>query len=152
MREDFFYRLCGDQVNTIALKDILSANPEEIENSIFYVCNKLFGQEGAKELSSRVVDKLQSVLPSNYSWPGNFRELEQAVRNIIVHDEFVPLRNNSGDRFDIGKTYRTTEVSLLEWSQVYARKAFENAGSYREAARRLGADQRTVKKLVLGEK
>ena len=152
MREDFFYRLCGDQVNTIALKDILSANPEEIENSIFYICNKLFGQEGAKELSSRVVDKLQSVLPSNYSWPGNFRELEQAVRNIIVHDEFVPLRNNSGDRFDIGKTYRTTEVSLLEWSQVYARKAFENAGSYREAARRLGADQRTVKKLVLGEK
>ena len=74
------------------------------------------------------------------------------MRNIIVHDEFVPLRNNSGDRFDIGKTYRTTEVSLLEWSQVYARKAFENAGSYREAARRLGADQRTVKKLVLGEK
>ena len=151
MREDFFYRLCGDQVNTIALKEILSANPKEIENSIHYICSKLFGKEGAKELSFRVVDRLKSVVPKNYPWPGNFRELEQAVRNIIVHDEFVPLGNDRENGIDIGKIFMDTEVTLSEWSQIYARKAHGNAGSYREAARRLDADQRTVKKLVMRE-
>jgi len=150
MREDFFYRLCGDQVNTVGLEKILSANPKEIENSINYICSKLFGKEGARELSARVVEKLKSVLPRNYSWPGNFRELEQAVRNIIVHDEFVPLGQGGRTELDIRETYRSTQLSLSEWSQIYARKAYENAGSYREAARRLDADQRTVKKLVIG--
>ena len=149
MREDFFYRLCGDQVNTIALRDILSVKPREIENSVYYICCKLFGAEGAKELSSKVVDRLQSVIPKNYPWPGNFRELEQAVRNIIVHDEFVPLGQGSELEFDINQVYANTQVSLNGWSQIYARKAYENAGSYREAARLLGVDQRTLKKWVL---
>ena len=149
IREDFFYRLCGDQVNTIALRDILSANPKEIQNSIHYICSKLFGAEGAKELSSKVVDRLQSVIPKNYPWPGNFRELEQAVRNIIVRDEFVPLGQGSEIEFDINQIYTNTQVSLNGWSQIYAKKAYENAGSYREAARLLAVDQRTLKKWVL---
>jgi transcriptional regulator with PAS, ATPase and Fis domain len=149
MREDFFYRLCGDQVNTIALRDILSVNPKEIENSVYYICSKLFGGEGAKELSSKVVDRLRSVIPENYPWPGNFRELEQAVRNIIVHDEFVPLGQGSEIEFDIKQVYANTKLSLNGWSRIYAKKAYENAGSYREAARLLGVDQRTIKKWVL---
>ena len=149
MREDFFYRLCGDQVNTIALRDILSVNPKEIENSVYYICSKLFGEEGAKELSSKVVDRLRSVIPENYPWPGNFRELEQAVRNIIVHDEFVPLGQGSEIEFDINQVYANTKLSLNGWSRIYAKKAYENAGSYREAARLLGVDQRTIKKWVL---
>ena len=149
IREDFFYRLCGDQVNTIALRDILSVNPKEIENSVYYICSKLFGGEGAKELSSKVVVRLRSVIPKNYPWPGNFRELEQAVRNIIVHDEFVPLGHGSEIEFDINQIYANTQVSLNGWSQIYAKNAYENAGSYREAARLLGVDQRTIKKWVL---
>jgi len=150
MREDFFYRLCGDQVTTIGLQDILASSPKEIVNSVHYICTKLFGSDGAKELSSRVVNKLESVLPSHYSWPGNFRELEQAVRNIIVHDEFVPLVNSDRNEEDIEGIYAGSQVTLSEWNQIYARKAYENTGSYREAARRLDADQRTIKKLVVG--
>jgi transposase-like protein len=71
------------------------------------------------------------------------------VRNIIVHDEFVPLRQGSELEFDINQVYANTQVSLSGWSQIYARKAYENAGSYREAARLLGVDQRTLKKWVL---
>ena len=71
------------------------------------------------------------------------------MRNIIVHDEFVPLGQGSEIEFDINQVYANTQVSLNGWSQIYAKKAYENAGSYREAARLLGADQRTLKKLVL---
>ena len=98
-------------------------------------------------LSSRVVDTLRAQVPKNYEWPGNFRELEQAVRNVIVRNEYVPvLRGEESNRIET--VYENTEVSLAQWSATYARKAFENAGSYREAARRLKIDQRTLKKLV----
>jgi DNA-binding NtrC family response regulator len=152
MREDFFYRLCGDQVNTVGLQDILSSSPKEIVNSVHYICTKLFGSDGAKELSSRVVDQLQSVLPRNYPWPGNFRELEQAVRNIIVHDEFVPLGHARGTDNDVASIYSKSLVSLSQWNQMYAKKAYENAGSYREAARCLDVDQRTLRRWVLEAK
>ena len=152
MREDFFYRLCGDQVNTVGLQDILSSSPKEIVNSVHYICTKLFGSDGAKELSSRVVNKLQSVLPRNYPWPGNFRELEQAVRNIIVHDEFVPLGHARGTDNDVASIYSKSLVSLSQWNQMYAKKAYENAGSYREAARCLDVDQRTLRRWVLEAK
>ena len=147
IREDFFYRLCGDQVNTVALHEILASRPDEIIGSVHYICSRLFGPEGAGELSSRVVDTLRAQVPKNYEWPGNFRELEQAVRNVIVRNEYVPvLRGEESNRIET--VYENTEVSLAQWSATYARKAFENAGSYREAARRLKIDQRTLKKLV----
>jgi len=147
IREDFFYRLCGDQVTTVALHEILASSPDEIIGSVHYICSKLFGPEGARELASRVVDTLREQVPQNYDWPGNFRELEQAVRNVIVRNEYVPvLRGKESNT--IGTVFENTEVSLAQWSSTYARKAFENAGSYREAARRLEIDQRTLKKLV----
>ena len=147
IREDFFYRLCGDQVNTVALHEILASRPDEIIGSVHYICSRLFGREGAGELSSRVVDTLRAQVPQNYEWPGNFRELEQAVRNVIVRNEYVPVLRGEESN-SIETVYENTEVSLAQWSATYARKAFENAGSYREAARRLKIDQRTLKKLV----
>jgi DNA-binding NtrC family response regulator len=148
IREDFFYRLCGDQVTTVALHEILASSPDEIIVSVHYICGKLFGAEGAKELASRVVDTLRKQVSQNYDWPGNFRELEQAVRNVIVRNEYIPV-SRSEDSDTIDTIFENTEVSLAEWSRTYARKAFENTGSYREAARRLEVDQRTLKKLVV---
>jgi DNA-binding NtrC family response regulator len=148
IREDFFYRLCGDQVTTVSLHEILASNPNEIIGSVHYICRKLFGAEGARELVSRVVETLRKQVPQGYDWPGNFRELEQAVRNVIVRNEYVPVSRSKNPN-TIDSVFENTEVTLSEWSKTYARKAFENAGSYREAARRLEVDQRTLKKLVV---
>ena len=147
IREDFFYRLCGDQVNTVALQDILSSKPDEIISSVQYICKNLFGAEGEKALSSRVLDKLNSQVPKNYSWPGNFRELEQAVRNIIVRNEYLPVENQPVD-LEVDKIYKESSLTLNKWSKMYAVKAFKNTGSYRGAANLLEVDQRTLKKLV----
>ena len=145
IREDFFYRICGDQVNTVALKDIVKAQPAEIAKSVRFICSKLFGDDAAEELSLRVVDRLGELVPNAYQWPGNFRELEQAVRNVIVRNEFVPVELEDSP-CEIERTYLGSEVSLDKWNQLYAAKAYENFGSYREAARRLQVDQRTLKK------
>ena len=71
------------------------------------------------------------------------------MRNIIVHDEFAPLGQGSEKEFDINQVFANTQVSLNGWSRIYAKKAYGNAGSYREAARLLDIDQRTLKKWVL---
>jgi len=145
-REDFFYRLCGDQIQTAALKDILQDRPDELGISVDYICTKLFGPEGARELADRVLDTLKDQVPKDYPWPGNFRELEQAVRNIIVRNEYRPV--TSLKTASIEQIYQNTAMTLNDWSRLYAKKAYEKAGSYREAARRLEVDQRTLKKWV----
>ena len=145
IREDFFYRICGDQVNTVSLKDIVRAQPDEMAKSVRFICTKLFGDEGAEELSIRVVERLNELVPNAYEWPGNFRELEQAVRNIIVRNEFVPVESTENG-FEIKRSFLCSDLTLAEWNQLYAVKAYENFGSFREAARRLQVDQRTLKK------
>jgi transcriptional regulator with AAA-type ATPase domain len=148
-REDFYYRLCGDQVHTAALKDILHDRPEELTTSVHYICTKLFGPEGSIKLSPRVLDTLQRDVPDTYNWPGNFRELEQAVRNCIVRGEYRPAAQGAEPSID--QAFQSTSLTLAEWNQLYAKQAYQNTGSYREAARRLDVDQRTLKKWVVGE-
>lgn len=146
-REDFYYRLCGDQIQTVALSDILQDSPEDLSISINYICTKLFGAEGAQHLSSRILETLHRQVPRGYTWPGNFRELEQAVRNIVVRNEYRPSPVEVDPSMD--GIFNETRVSLAEWNRLYTQRAFQNAGSYREAARRLDVDQRTIKKWVM---
>jgi DNA-binding NtrC family response regulator len=145
-REDFFYRLCGDQVQTVSLREILQDQAGELEISVHYICQKLFGNTAANELSPRILKRLQSCVPKNYPWPGNFRELEQAVRNIAVRNEYQAVTRTSS--IQINKDYESTGMTMAEWTQAYAAKAYANYGSYKKAAARLELDQRTLKKLV----
>ena len=148
MREDFFYRLCGDQVQTVSLREILGDSPKEINLLISFICKKLFGEKGGAELETRIYRILQDAIPDNYDWPGNFRELEQAVRNVVVTGQYHPPKLLK-KRDEISDYYRKTNISMDQWISLYAQKAYENAGSYREAGKRIGVDQRTLKKWAL---
>lgn len=145
-REDFYYRLCGDQVHTVALREILADRPDELANSIRYICGKLIGREGAGEVGARVIDDLKKHLPTNYPWPGNFRELEQAVRNCIVRGQYQPAEKSEVSP-SLETIYQNSQLSLKEWTRIYVKQAVRIHGSYRSAAQQLGVDQRTVKKL-----
>ena len=98
-------------------------------------------------MAPRILKTLERDVPADYAWPGNFRELEQAIRNIIVRNKYNPMSKPS--REDIEDIYQDTRISMAQWNCLYAQKAFENAGSYREAARKLKIDQRTLKKWVV---
>jgi DNA-binding NtrC family response regulator len=147
MREDFYYRLCGDQVRTISLREILDDSPKELDVFISFICEKLFGQRGGAELSPRISKIMAEAMPADYKWPGNFRELEQAVRNIVITGEYHPAEGRSKVN-DINEYYEGCAFKMNQWVSLYAEQAYQRFGSYLEAGNRLGVDQRTLKKWV----
>jgi DNA-binding NtrC family response regulator len=90
-REDFYYRLCADQITTPSLREQLEDRPEDLPLMMKFVCRSVVGENKADELAGEVVDWIERHLP-HHAWPGNFRELEQCVRSYTIRREYQPPR------------------------------------------------------------
>src|SRR6185437_9279810 len=82
-REDLYYRLCSDQVATPSLAEQLADSPGVLRDLVFYMSRRVAGAE-AEELAPEVMEWINSNLGPEYSWPGNYRELEQCVKNVLI--------------------------------------------------------------------
>lgn len=149
-REDFYYRLCSDRVDALALREILREDPDELHHLVEYIAGKIAGAEEAGTLTDEASKWIRKNLGLQYSWPGNFRELEQCVRNVMVHGEYLP-ENTQADlpranllTTALGVGNLTAERFLSE----YIASVYESTRNYGETARRLELDRRTVKKYV----
>ncbi len=163
-REDLYYRLCADHVRTPALREILHGSPKELPILIRHIAARIAGPDEAPALTEEASAVLQRELPPDYSWPGNFRELEQAVRNILVHGDYRPETGGSLNDGKLagaanghnGHDSPETIAAALEagtWTadellRRYISRVHRMSGSYEEAARRLALDRRTVKKYL----
>ncbi len=166
-RPDLYYRLCADHVQTPALSEILRDAPGELNTLVHHVAAKIAGPDEAATFTEEACAALQRCLPPDYAWPGNFRELEQAVRNILVHGDYVPEgtgqlgappANGAGQGGAASASLETPEGFALALAageltadtllRNYIQRVHGLAGSYEEAARRLGLDRRTVKKYL----
>ena len=70
-REDLYYRLCSDLVETPSLRDQLRDAPDELRNLVLFVCERVVGEAGAPELADEVMACIDRDLGSDYPWPGN---------------------------------------------------------------------------------
>jgi DNA-binding NtrC family response regulator len=146
-REDLYYRLCADLIRTPSLKEQLEDSPGLLRDLLHYMLRRAVGAEAAPCLPD--VEKwIAANLPADYSWPGNYRELEQCVRNIVIRRSYQPATSepvsaseHDGLLADF-RAGRLTAAQLLAW---YAASVYRQTGSYEETARRLGLDRRTVK-------
>jgi transcriptional regulator with GAF, ATPase, and Fis domain len=91
-REDFYYRLCADQIETPSLRVQLNDRPEDLPLLVGFICRAVLGEEKAAELAPKVAGWIEQHL-RDYAWPGNFRELEQCVRSYTIRKEYHPLRS-----------------------------------------------------------
>jgi transcriptional regulator with AAA-type ATPase domain len=148
-RRDFFYRLCADQVHTPSLREQLDDSPGDLAAMVRFVARRVAGEHGehlAPELNCWIEQHLRS-----YPWPGNFRELEQCVRNLVIRGCYQPpqlpppAREPAQRLLDLVRTARAPADHVL---QAYAAWVYECCGNYSEAARRLGLDRRTVARYV----
>jgi len=71
-REDLYYRLCSDQIQTPSLAEQLTNSPEVLRELVVHVARRIAGDEG-EELASEVTGWIENNLEPGYSWPGNYR-------------------------------------------------------------------------------
>jgi transcriptional regulator with AAA-type ATPase domain len=147
-REDLYYRLCSDQVVTPALAEQLADSPAVLRELVFYMSRRVAGEE-AEILAGEVLEWMAANLRPDYAWPGNYRELEQCVKNVLIRRNYQPSRQvarNPVEQF--ARDARAGRLSADELLIRYVTIIYSRTGSYEETARRLGIDRRTVKAKV----
>jgi DNA-binding NtrC family response regulator len=163
-RHDFYFRLCADVITTPALRDQLADRPGDLPEIVRYVVRRrVLPSEGPRgepmagteidSLVAEVVAWISHNLGAGYSWPGNFRELEQCVRNLMIRNHYQPpgagqpeeTGNAAGAFLRTVREGSLTSDSLL--GQYYA-LVLLRTGSYAAASERLDVDWRTLKKRI----
>jgi transcriptional regulator with GAF, ATPase, and Fis domain len=163
-REDFYYRLCADQITTPSLREQLRDCPQDLDVIVDFVCRRVVGEERAAGFAREVAAWIKKHL-GDHAWPGNFRELEQCVRSYTLRKEYHPLglsRPTADEppgrpRGDpVAEACETLSAAVLEGKIRYEeikRRLFtlvrRGTPTAREAARRLGLrDYRTIQAWV----
>jgi DNA-binding NtrC family response regulator len=138
-------------------------NPAVLEQLVnFIVAWMAPGETSA--LAEEVLNWLRENLPSDYPWPGNFRELEQCVRNVMICGRYVPNPPPAGspkggdstmdgisfEVADLSRQIEQQDLTAEELLQAYCRLVYQRLGSFEQAAKRLQLDRRTVRAKVDG--
>jgi len=150
-REDLYYRLCSDQVATPSLAEQLADSPGVLRDLVFYMSRRVAGAE-AEELAPEVMDWIGANLGAEYAWPGNYRELEQCVKNVLIRRNYRPSGAGRSDAVEeLTVDMRNGRLTADELLSRYVTLVYSRTGSYEETARRLGLDRRTVKAKIDAE-
>jgi transcriptional regulator with AAA-type ATPase domain len=152
-REDLYYRLCADRIETPSLAERIRDSPEEISDLVLFLAERQVGAELAPELAREVVAWIDRRLGRGYPWPGNVRELAQCVSNVLIRRDYAPrapsaLTAAADPRREIADEILAARLSADEVLGRYCTLVFAETGSYQESARRLGLDRRTVRARV----
>ena len=145
-RRDFYYRLCSDVIITPSLREQLADSPHELPRLVGFIVRRLVGDPQGEELGREVLEVVEKQLSPTYPWPGNFRELEQCVRNVMVRRRYEPVRLSCGRpaaalAADMERGQLTAEQVLRRYCSI----VYAQTRNIEETARRLDIDRRTVK-------
>ena len=153
-RSDLYYRLSGDLIRTPPLREQIAGDDAELVRLLTFAAGRVVGPEAAAEVAAEARACVARDLGDGYPWPGNFRELEQCVRNVVVRRCYVPptaAKKVGGDAFatdPIAAAFAGASMTADALLDAYAARVYDVAGSYGAAARVLGIDRRTVKARV----
>jgi len=147
-REDLYYRLCSDQIVTPSLAEQIAGAPHLLQELVVYMARRIAGPESA-ELAEEVIAWIGRNLEADYAWPGNYRELEQCIKNVLIRRDYRPSRSTSEDPLDrLTLDFRNGRLTADQLLSRYCTLVYRQTGSYEETARRLGIDRRTVKSKI----
>ena len=115
------------------------------------MARRVAGAEG-DALAGEVMRWIDGNLGAEYRWPGNYRELEQCVKNVLIRRNYRPSGTGAEDPVDeFANQARAGTLTADELLGRYVTIVYSRTGSYEETARRLGLDRRTVKSKVDAE-
>jgi DNA-binding NtrC family response regulator len=173
-RADLYYRLCSDIIRTPSLREQLDDCPDDLTLLVELVAQRCMGDRAQREQVARLTGiatdwiERSSALGRNYPWPGNFRELEQCVRNIIIRGEYHPAlfqadslpkehatspqpRRPSTASEQLGRDVQQGNLSLDELLDRYCSLVYSQTGNIAQTARKLQKHRRTVQSRIRPE-
>lgn len=145
-RRDFYYRICSDIIRTPTLQEQLRESAGDLRNMIQFIARRISPEE-ADALTDEVQTWILQHLGRDYAWPGNFRELEQCVRNVLVRNEYRPLAipepNAPSQR--LAARIEAGSITADELLSRYCSLIYARNGNLKQTAKLLGLDHRTVR-------
>ena len=149
-REDFYFRICSDRIQTPSLREQLADQPSDLPWLIESILRRQVVEDQVGGLSSEITSWIESHLGTDYPWPGNIRELEQCVRSFLVRQNYVPIKIHGGERGQYGlPTWLQPVVggnlTAEELLSRYCTFVYSQQGSYEKTAQIVKLDRRTVK-------
>lgn len=152
-REDLYYRLCADMIHTPTLKEQIVDCPDDLRLLAQFMAERVLPglEEESQALAAETVDWIINHLESNYAWPGNIRELEQCVRNVMIRKSYTPAKpdfkeaeSTPANRF--AREIASGQFTLEQMTEHYVSMIYAAEGQhYGRAAKRLDMDWRTLK-------
>jgi transcriptional regulator with AAA-type ATPase domain len=144
-RRDLYYRLCADHIETPSLAEILESAPTEMRYLVRHIAVRLLDEDEADRLTDEVCDWLDKGLKKPHHWPGNFRELEQCVKNVLIQKSYYP--------HDFSETRTTAQpdfdsMTLAQIQSYFVTRLYAREQNYEQTARLLDVDSRTVRKHI----
>src|SRR5579863_332262 len=113
-REDLYYRLCADLIQTPSLAEQIADSPGVLREVLHYMTVRTVGDE-AEHCLPEIEAWIATHLPAEYAWPGNYRELEQCVRNVIIRRSYRPLETAPAPSEDeLTRRFRAGEFTADE--------------------------------------
>lgn len=154
-REDFYYRICSDRIETPSLTQQLSEAPEDLELFVRFITHSLLPNlpSESNRLAEQSLSWIRTKLGPSYAWPGNIRELEQCVRSIMIRGSYVPLGSVPKPFPDTKlneflNAVRDVTLDRDNLVRSYVSLVYSKTQNFRKAGRILGVDWRTVKELA----
>jgi two-component system response regulator HydG len=141
-REELYYR-----INVVSIEvPPLRARGGDIPLLVRHFAEKFAGELGktVPRFSEKAMEAMQS-----YAWPGNARELENAIQRIVVMNDEQVIEVPDLPSFARFSALRTTGVNrtLAEVEADHIRNVLANVGGNKtQAAQILGIDRKTLRK------
>ncbi|MDX1947149.1 MAG: sigma 54-interacting transcriptional regulator [Pirellulaceae bacterium] len=173
-RADLYFRLCSDVVRTPSLRDQLDDCPSDLPVLVRLIALKCLSSRAWPEQIDWLTDLSVNWIENSpevgttYAWPGNFRELEQCVRSIMVRGEYHPplapqqlaaatnraqssapsMTPGGGALNRFVAQLRAGELSLDEVLAGYCSLIMARSPNLAAAARKLGKHRATVQERI----
>jgi transcriptional regulator with AAA-type ATPase domain len=151
-REDLYYRLCGDMITTPSLREQFAESPDDLHSLVLFIAKRIVAEE-AEVLANEVEAWIDRHLGRGYPWPGNFRELEQCVRNVLIRREYQPAYAAENSMTDdpcraLAGAVAAGRLTMDELERYYYTLVYAQTSSYQETGRRLNRNWRTIKSKI----
>lgn len=152
-REDFYYRLCTNEINMPTLRQRIAESSNELEELVRLIVARIVG-ENDEPMTAFVLDILETEVGTHYPWPGNVRELEQYTRRILLTGSCktaLTRKQHTGLSQQLINGIQEGTYEAKDLLRDYCQMLYQTYQNYNEVARQTNLDRRTVKKYVDGD-